>query len=502
MPENQVQVELNILVIDDDPGILWSVGNYLEGRGHRVYKAGDGREGLELLSRESIDIVITDVKMPGMDGFQVLSEVRRASPGTEVIVITAFGDIESAVRAMREGAFDFFPKPFDVGALSAALQRTVRFQTLRREKDRYRRRLDRADREDRQRYGLSAIVGGSQATRDVIGLIETVCQADGTTVLVSGETGTGKELVARAIHWQSARADAAFVALDCSAIPESLVETEMFGHVKGAFTDASEARKGHFELADGGTLFLDEISGMGLEAQAKLLRSLEERRVRPVGGAREIPVDVRVISATNLDLPQAVCEGAFRQDLYYRLNAFTIHIPPLRERPDDILAIAEHFLSRYLRELHKPVGGLSPEAAALLEAHAFPGNVRELRNLIERAAILSKTGSIEADDLKFDAQASPIPEQTEYLEPQTPPAHALGSATLEIEDPGRLARALPTDDLNLSGIEREVIREALRRCAGNQMRAAGLLGVSRTALHRRMERHGLSPSEPGHQTSE
>ncbi|OGG44704.1 MAG: hypothetical protein A3F84_28790 [Candidatus Handelsmanbacteria bacterium RIFCSPLOWO2_12_FULL_64_10] len=477
---------MSILLIDDEPSILRSVGNYLRDRGHHLFVAERGEEGLEILRREAVDIVITDFRMPGMDGFEVLREARRISPGTEVIVITAYGDIESAVRAMREGAFDFFTKPFEMQALHAALRRTVRFHALRQEKDRYRERLERLDAEVRGRYGPSAIVGESAAIQKVRTLIEQVCQAEATTVLVCGETGTGKELVAQAIHYGSGRAGGPFVAVDCSAIPETLLESEFYGHVKGAFTDARESRKGHFELADGGTLFLDEVGDMGLAMQAKLLRTLEERRVRPVGGSRDIPVDVRVISATNRDLPGAISAGRFRGDLYYRLNAFTIQAPPLRERPEDIPLLAEHFLARYARELRKPIAGWTPEATALLKTHPFPGNVRELRNLVERAAILCRTDRVTPEDLEF----APAPEAV-----LTPSEEVSGATSARAVGLAGFVRGASAADLNLSAAEKEFIQEALRRSGGSQVQAARLLGISRDALRRRMIQHDVQNPE-------
>ncbi|OGG46901.1 MAG: hypothetical protein A3F84_01120 [Candidatus Handelsmanbacteria bacterium RIFCSPLOWO2_12_FULL_64_10] len=453
------RVRMNILLIDDDPDILVSIGDYLRDTGHRVFAVAGGAEGLETLRREVVDIVVTDLMMPGMDGFEVLREARRAWPGVEVIMVTAYGDVEGAVRAMREGAFDFFTKPVRLRELNASLERTVRFHALRREKDRYRERLDRLDAEERRRYGLSAIIGEGTAIRAVKGLIEQVCQTDATTVLVCGETGTGKEMVARAVHHGSGRAGGAFVAVDCSTVPEPLFESEFYGHVKGAFTGAQEAHRGYFEQASGGTLFLDEVGDMRPEMQARLLRTLEERRVRRVGGAEETPVDVRVVAATNKDLPGAISEGRFREDLYYRLNAFTIRVPPLRERPEDILPLARHFLDRYRREMRRGVAGFTPEAEALLRPHPFPGNVRELRNTVERAVILCRGDRVTPDDLLFESPRPAPPEGT--------------------------------DSLNIEEAERRLIREALRRSGGNQVQAARLLGISRDALRRRMESYQI-----------
>ena len=453
------RVKMSILLIDDEPDILRSVGDYLADLGHRVFRAGSGAEGVEALRQETVDIVITDVRMPGLDGFGVLREVRRATPDVEVIMVTAFGDIDAAVQAMREGAFDFFTKPVRLRELRASLERTVRFHVLRQEKDRYRERLDRLGEEARQRYGLSAIVGESPAIQEVRGLIQRVCETDATTVLICGETGTGKELVAQAIHYGSRRAAGPFVAVDCSAIPESLVESEFYGHVKGAFTDAREARAGYFEQASGGTLFLDEVGDMSPATQAKLLRTLEQRRVRRVGGAGDVPVDVRVVSATNRDLAQVISQEKFREDLYYRLNTFTLRVPPMRERRGDVLPLAEHFLDRYRREMRKPVEGFAPQAAALLLAHPFPGNVRELKNMVERAVILCRGERVTPDDLQFESP------------------YAIPSGGTEV--------------LNLEEAERRLIREALRRSGGNQAQAARLLGISRDALRRRMEGYQL-----------
>ena len=348
---------LSILLIDDDSAVLTAVGDYLSTREHRVFPAEEGAEGLEILRREEIDIVITDIRMPGTDGFEVLREVRKTSPGTEVIMVTGYGDIDAAVQAIREGAFDFFTKPVKMRELSASLERTARFHVLRREKERVEERLDRIGAEAREQYGLSAIIGEGPGIRAVKDMIREVSQSDLTTVLISGETGTGKELAARAIHYESGRADGPFVAVDCSAIPGSLLESQFYGHVKGAFTDARQAHQGFFEQADGGTLFLDEIGDMDLGMQAALLRTLQERRVRPLGGSKEIAVNVRVVSATNQDLSGAISEGRFREDLFYRLNTFSIRIPPLRERVEDILPIARHFLEICERDLHKSIEG-------------------------------------------------------------------------------------------------------------------------------------------------
>ena len=479
MPDERAEAGLDILVIDDDPDVLATISKYLEARGHRVTGAGRGDEGLAALERQPVDIVVTDLKMPGLDGFEVLKGVREGWPETEVIMVTAFGEIASAVRAIKEGAFDFFTKPLKVEDLGASLNRAVRVQMLRRENRRYQDRLAQVDREARQRYGLHAIVGGSTAIREVRSLISRIAETDATTVLISGETGTGKELVARAIHVESRRSDGPFVAVDCSAIPPTLAESELYGHERGAFTDAKGTRKGYFEQADGGTLFLDEIGDMGLDMQAKLLRTLETRRLKRVGGQREIPVNIRIISASNGDLAGLISKRKFREDLFYRLNAFTIHIPPLRVRRDDILPIAEYHLAQYARRLRKQLSGFEQEAAALLVGHDFPGNIRELRNLVERAAIFCQGERIGLDDLRFDAPSS---------ESAKPPDE---SRTFAGRDMGDIVARFTDAQLGLDRVEREMILEALRRADGNQVRAAKALGISRDALRRRIRRHGL-----------
>ena len=425
---------LHILLVDDETDILKSVGTYLTDLGHHIHTA-DG------------------------SGFDILAQARKAT--TEVIMMTAFGDAENTVRALREGAFDFYNKPIKLRELTASLERTIRYQTLKRQNEAYRQRLDRLDRANQKEYGLSALIGQSPAIEEIREKITQVSQTPTTTVLITGETGTGKELVARAVHQHSSRADNPFVAVDCSAITETLFETAFYGHTRGAFTDAREARQGYFELADSGTLFLDEIGDMNPDMQAGLLRTLEERTIRPVGSNKEIPIDIRVVSATNRDLKESVAQNTFRNDLFYRLNTFTIHVPPLRDRHEDIPLLPHHFAQIYSREMHKPIQGLNSETEKALVAHPFPGNIRELRNIIEHAVIVCQETHLSPDNLHLPSM------------PIMPSEHAL-------------------DDLNLQNAECKLIAEALFRSKGNQVQAAGFLGITRDALRRRMERYGLS----------
>ena len=464
------QVSMTVLVIDDDAHIRSSIGKFLIARGHTVIEAADGEKGVEVVESQAVDIVITDVKMPKMDGLEVLRRVRSISPETEVIVITGVKEPENAFRALREGAFDFFNKPFKVEDLNAAIQRTVCYQTLRKETSRMQARLDRLVAQERERGGLNAIIGASEVVVKMKAHIKQVAAAGQTTVLIIGETGTGKELVARAVHSESDRAGGPFVPVNCSAIPANLFESAFFGHKQGAFTDARTDQKGHFELAHEGTLFLDEIGDMPLEMQVRLLRMLEERCIRPVGGSDEIPVDVRVVAATNRSLTAAVEEGTFREDLYYRLNVFVIQVPPLRERPGDVLFLARHFLADYAQDLRKPLMRFSREAEDLLQQQEFPGNVRMLKNTVERAAILCDDGEIDVDDLGFElVERAPI------------------------VDSGvdQVVQSLPEAQMDLPALERALLQEALRRTEGNQVRAAKLLGISRMVLRYRIKKCGL-----------
>ena len=461
------QVSMTVLVIDDDAHIRSSIGKFLIARGHTVIEAADGEKGVEVVESQAVDIVITDVKMPGMDGLEVLRRVQSISPETEVIVITGVKEAENAFRALREGAFDFFNKPFKVEDLNAAIQRTVRYQVLRKETSRMQARLDRF--EAQEWSGLNAIIGASEVVGNMKAQIKQVAAAGQTTVLIIGETGTGKELVARSVHSESDRAGGPFVPVNCSAIPNNLFESAFFGHKQGAFTDAKTDQKGHFELAHEGTLFLDEIGDMPLDMQVRLLRTLEERYIRPVGGSSEIPVDVRVVAAVE--------EGTFREDLYYRLNVFVIQVPPLRERAGDVLFLARHFLADYAQDLRKPLMRFSIEAEDLLQQQEFPGNVRMLKNTVERAAILCGDGEVDAEDLGFD----PV-ENSSITEISSMPAERVVD---------QVVQSLSDKQMSLPAVEKALIQEALRRTGGNQAHAAEILGISRMVLRNRMKRCGM-----------
>jgi DNA-binding NtrC family response regulator len=385
-------------------------------------------------------------------------------------MITAHGGVESAVRAMKLGAHDYIIKPFDMEELKLTVRKALETKALRREVARFHAK-------QREGFRLDDIVGGSRTIRDLKALIRRIAESDATTVLLEGESGTGKDLVARVIHFESARVQAPFLAVNCVALPEHLLESELFGHEKGAFTDAKALKKGLFEEADGGTVYLDEIGDMKPGLQAKLLRLIEEKTFRRVGGVKDLRVDVRIIAATNRDLAKAMQEEQFRKDLYFRLKVFPIHIPPLREHPEDILPLATSFITRFNREMRREILGLHPEAQACLKSYAWPGNVRELRNVIERGMILASGDTLGVEHLLPEIGAGPV-----ELTP-SPPA------------PPRAAPvALPTDGLRLEEVERDLVRQALEATEGNQVRAARLLGISRDALRNRMKKFGFLSS--------
>ncbi|MFT5367668.1 MAG: DNA-binding NtrC family response regulator [Candidatus Latescibacterota bacterium] len=475
MPNTNRQPQMRILLVDDDEDVRTSIYSFLAARDHDVIQSHNGKDAISRIERERFDIVITDIKMPGADGYEILQNIKQHAPETEVIMMTGYGDVDMAVRAMRDGAFDFFTKPVKMQEISASIERTARFHTLRKERDQAQAQLKRISTLAHQQYGLNALIGHSSTFQDVKVSIEQICETDNTSVLLTGETGTGKEGIARAIHYESSRANGPFVAVDCTAIPENLFESVFYGHEKGAFTDAHETRQGYFEQAHGGTLFLDEIGDMPSEMQVRLLRTLEERKIRRIGSNKEIDVDVRVISATNQDLSDAIAQGQFRQELFHRINTFLIHSPPLRERLGDIQILTQHFLNHYAREMRKTIQGFTETAQEMLNTYTFPGNVRELKNTIERAVILCKTDHIFPSDLQFTSTIQIAPkEDTPATSPPTP--HTLAQAL----------QSLPNENLTLATVELDIIQEALRRCQGNRGDAADLLGLSRFALRRRM----------------
>jgi two-component system, NtrC family, response regulator AtoC len=458
---------VRVLVVDDEEIVRESLAGWLRNDGHVVGAAADGAAGIALLRAEPWAVVLLDLKMPGMDGLQVLEEARKLRPEATYVVMTAYATVDTAVAAMKLGAFDYLVKPFDPEEVSILVRRVASQQALVRENQELRRALKRE-------LGFHDLVSRSAAMQRMFELASVAAKSS-STILVLGESGSGKEVLARAIHAESPRAGGPFVAISCAALTETLLESELFGHEKGAFTGAVARRKGKFEAAHGGTLFLDEVGDIGPKLQLDLLRVLEERRVQRVGGNEPIDVDVRVVAATNRDLARAVREGHFREELYYRLNVIPITLPPLRERKEDIPLLVQHFLVRLTAELGRRVEGVSPEAMAALVAHVWPGNVRELRNVLERGAVVAKGPFIQVEDLGL----------------APPPAPPVAAPAATAPAPAGDARAPRAEPCALEDVERRHVAEVLAWAGGNVTHAARVLGIDRMTLYNKMKRYGL-----------
>jgi two-component system NtrC family response regulator len=455
-----------VLVFDDDTDSLSSIATALQRDGFEVHPFSDPKEGLAYLASEGGDVVLTDLKMPGITGMDVVHRVVQDNPAVPVVVVTAFGTVESAVEAIRAGASDYLMKPVGMPQLRAAVFKAAKERSKNVELAKKDSQIRRLREEKKRKHGVGRIIGDSRTMEEMIRKIHVVAQTR-MNVLILGESGTGKELVARAIHDESPRWDKAFLPINCAAIPESLLESELFGHEKGAFTGAVAARQGMMEIAEGGTLFLDEVGEMSLALQAKLLRAIEQKEVIRVGGSEVIRVDVRIIAATNQDLKAKVAGKSFREDLFYRLNVFPITVPPLRDRREDIPKIAIHFLKEIARENDVPPKKLSAGARIALLAYLWPGNVRELRNALETASLVARGEVIEGEDLP--------PEILENVLPPSPsgPIPLPSSRTLE-------------------EIEREAILAALVKTDGNKTQAAKMLGIGLRTLHRKVKEYGIS----------
>ena len=449
----------SILVVEDDQQMRDLLREALEDDGYAVEAVGGGRAGIERVRAGGVDLVISDVKMPDLDGLDMLREIKAVTPSPHVITITAFGSIDTAIRAVKLGAFDYITKPFEIDQLILSVEKALAERALRTEVARLRAEVQRS-------YRWGDMVGKSPVMRSLFEMIRRLSASD-VSVLVTGESGTGKELVAKSLHFNSLRKGRPFVPLNCATIPDTLLDSELFGHKRGAFTDARADRAGLFVEADGGTLFLDEIAELSPSLQAKLLRAIQEGEIRPLGASRAERVDVRVIAATNKDLESRLKTGAFREDLYYRLNVVHIHLPPLRERADDLLALSDHFLSAAAARSGKEVRGLHESAKKALLAHPWPGNVRELENTIERAVALCEGGIIRLEDL---------PSAVRERRPGEPD-------TLQTA----LARGL-----TLAELEREYIQRVLTAEGGNKTRAAQRLGLDRKTLYRKLEEYAAA----------
>ena len=452
-----------ILIIDDDTSLRRVLEYNLQEAGYQVSAAASGEEGLRQFNEDTPALVITDMKMPGMDGMQVLQAIKERSPETLVIIITAFGTVDIAVEAMKAGAYDYITKPFNRDELRLTVAKALQFSGLTNENKRLKCAL--SDRSD-----FRSMVGSSTAMEKVFQVVAKVADTE-ASVLITGESGTGKELVARSIHNQSARKDAPFVAINCAAIPRDLLESELFGHVKGAFTGAAKDKTGKFLLAEGGTLFLDEVAELPLELQPKLLRALQERVVEPVGGTKEQKLDVRIVAATNLDIDKAIADGVFREDLYYRLSVIPIHLPPLRQRPDDIPLLLRHFCIK-----HKADAVIfDKQSLATLTSYTWPGNVRELENLVERLLIMRNGNIITSDDLPDKIRNGDAVQGT-----TSGPACIIN---------------LPNEGYSLEQLEREIVVQALERNQWNQTAAARFLRIPRHTLIYRMEKYEIVAPE-------
>jgi len=451
-----------ILIVDDEEDLTLGYSKCLTKDGYDVKTVASGEEALEILKKEIFDLMLLDIRLPAMNGIEVLKRTLEIDPDLLVIIITAHGTIESAVDAMKLGAYDYLTKGFDNDELRMVVKKALDVHRLKRE-------VSQLKRNEQRQYPDIAIFGNSPKIRSVKELIRVVAKTPKTSVLIQGESGTGKELVSKAIHKLSSRADKPLIAINCSAIPENLMESELFGYEKGAFTDAKAMKKGVFELAHGGTLFLDEISSMKLSLQPKLLRVLETQSFRRIGGTTDIKIDVRIIAATNQDLKECVDNGTFREDLYYRLKVMVINLPPLRERVEDIIPMAKLFIEQNNNEFSKNIIGFTEEAEKLLLNYDWPGNVRELKNVMERAAILCQDNIIDVDHLPIELRtASP-------KEPKPMPSLPLSDEAVSLQD-----------------MERKHIIEILQRFDGNKSKAARVLNISRSTLREKLKQYGIA----------
>lgn len=458
---------MKILIIDDEKIYRDELTDFLTNKGFEMFQANNSEIGMNVLASEDIDIVILDYNLPGITGLEVLQKIKEIYPKIEVIMITGFGKINTVIKAMRLGASDFFTKPFKLLNIQASIERTERFLQTKNQLQKTENKFSLLNEELHKKIGDS-IIGESKAIKSVIKLMKKIALADKTNVLITGESGTGKELVARGIHFLSKRKNNFFYDVNCSAVPRELFESEFFGHNKGAFTGAHENKAGWFEIADKGTLFLDEIGDLDLSLQTKFLRVLEQNRIRRVGSSRDIKIDVRIIAATNRDLARLIEENEFRSDLYYRFSTFIIHLPPLRERQEDIPVLTNYFVSKLAKEVGKKIVGIDSNALNKLKDYSFPGNIRELKNMIEQAIILSDNETITLSDF-------PI---------------------LLTKKVGNNSHNFKIDDWdinnNIRNLEIELIKKAMQKAENNKTKCANLLNITRQSLDRRLDKYSLT----------
>jgi DNA-binding NtrC family response regulator len=448
----------NILVIDDEKNQLELLTGYLKKKGAKVYSASSGDEGIEIVRNSIVDIIISDFKMPDKTGLEVLQAVKEINPEIDFIIITAYGTVEDAVKAIRNGAYDYISKPVDLDELDLILNRLLEHKSLKSENEILKDQL-------KERHKISSIISNSSKMEEVLSISVRAAESK-ATVLITGENGTGKEILAKAIHYISPRKDKPFIAVNIPALSENLLESELFGHEKGSFTGADRLRKGRFELADKGTIFLDEIGDIPPSMQVKLLRVLQEQQIERVGSTETINIDVRIIAATNQDLEKKIKEGTFREDLFYRLNIISVHIPPLRERKEDIIPLIEFFVERYSKENNKSKFEISKESADYLLKYNYPGNVRELENIIERAVVLSRGNVLTVNDLPMNVKGLKTEENITADESK--------SLTEQVES-----------------LEKRLIYDALTNCSGNQTKAGKLLGITERNLRYKIKKYGI-----------
>jgi DNA-binding NtrC family response regulator len=486
-----------VLIVDDEKLVRWSLRQKCQEWGYKVSEAESGTEGLRVARQENPDLVLLDVRLQDMNGLEVLQKLKQAGDARAIIMITADPQLEDVKLALKQGAYDFIGKPIDYDELRVAVKNALEATQLRSENETLKKEVLQ-----RRRAAYHDVIGESQRMQDLMAFVNKVASSEATTILIQGESGTGKDLITRAIHFESRRKDKPLIVINCSAIPETLMESELFGYEKGAFTDAKATKKGLFEQADGGTLFLDEIGELSGLLQAKLLRVLEEQVIRRVGGVRDQEVDVRVIAASNRDLEKAVREGGFRQDLYYRLAIISLFIPPLRERREDVLPLVQYYLDRYNRRFRKNVKGITAETRELLTKYDWPGNVRELKNAIERAMILEDDDMLRPAYLPFSV-GSPLSRLTAFEASAGTggtycPLPGAQQPEVQVMNGKNIPRlAIPDGGTSLEEIERCFVEMAMQQANKNQTQAAKLLDISRDALRYKLKKFGLIEEEVG-----
>jgi two-component system response regulator AtoC len=451
-----------VLIVDDEKAIRWSLGEALTSDGYEIDEAESGKKGIKLFRDDPADLVVLDLKLPDMDGLTVLKKLKEIDPDVPVVMMTAYGEVETAVEAIKSGAYDFLLKPFQLDKMKITIKNALETSMLRHE-------LDGIKQKDRESYDFKNFLGKSAVMKEVFRKVKKIGESKASTILIQGESGTGKELVARSIHESSSGNNRPFLEINCAALPETLLESELFGHEKGAFTDAKYRKKGLFELAEGGTIFLDEIGEMGVTLQSRLLRVIENKTFRRVGGVKDLRINTRIISATNRDLKKAIENGSFRSDLYYRLQVIPINLPSLRERKEDIELLANHYISVFNTEFKKSVKKISPPVAAALQRYSWPGNVRELKNVIERAMLL------EAED---------------ELLPEHIPTE-ISSGDEHPEGPGAEGPNDTLHPMSIRDMEKLLIKRTLHETGGNKSKAARILGISRQTLREKTKLYGI-----------